>query len=302
MLLNNLNKGDTIGIVSPASPIEKDIILENIEIFQKLGFNIKLGDHIYDKYGYLAGKDIDRAKDLMNMFKDPSVDMILCSRGGYGSMRILPYLDFDIIKNNPKIFGGFSDITILLNYISYKCNFTTFHCPMLSSNFYNMSTLKNLLEPLTNNISSYKISNPNCIPLLSETDDIVEGNLVGGNLSLICSSLGTPYEINTTDNILFLEETSEPPYKIDRMLTQLILSGKIESCSGLILGQFTNCNIENHKESFPANQVIIDRLLSIKKPIISNLMSGHCDPNLTLPIGAKIRLDCKNKQIKILNY
>jgi len=302
MLLKHLNKGDTIGIVSPASPIEKDIVLKGIKIFKNLGFNIKLGDHVYDEYGYLSGKDIDRAKDLMNMFKDSSVDMILCSRGGYGSMRILPYLDFNIIKNNPKIFGGFSDITILLNYISSKCKFTTFHCPMLSSNFYNMYTLKNFLEPLTNNISSYEISNPNCIPLLSQTDDIVEGNLVGGNLSLICSSLGTPYEINTIDNILFLEEISEPTYKIDRMLTQLILSRKIECCSGLILGQFTDCDMDNYKEGFSIRQFIVDRLLSINKPIISNLMSGHCDPNLTLPIGSKVRLDCKNKQIKILSY
>ncbi|MHB8034248.1 LD-carboxypeptidase [Clostridium botulinum] len=302
MLLKHLNKGDTIGIVSPASPIEKEVVLKNIQIFKNLGFNIKLSNHVYDKYGYLSGKDIDRANDLMNMFIDPSVDMILCSRGGYGSMRILPYLDFNIIKNNPKIFGGFSDITVLLNYITSKCGFTTFHCPMLSSNFKNIYTFKNFLELLMNDFTSYEISNPNFVPLLSQTNDIVEGNLVGGNLSLICNTLGTPYEINTMDNILFLEEISEPPYKIDRMLTQLILSGKIKSCSGLILGQFTNCNIDNCEKDFSLDEVILDRLLSSNKPVISNLMSGHCDPNVTLPIGSKIRLDCKNKLIKILNY
>ncbi|MCR1975736.1 LD-carboxypeptidase [Clostridium sporogenes] len=302
MLLKHLNKGDTIGIVSPASPIEKDVVLKNIQILKDLGFNIKLGTHIYDKCGYLSGKDIDRAKDLMDMFIDPSIDMILCSRGGYGSMRILPYLDFNIIKNNPKIFGGFSDITILLNYITSKCDFTTFHCPMLSSDFNNMYTLKSFLKPLMNDFPSYEISNPNFVPLLSKTNDIAEGELVGGNLSLICSTLGTPYEIDTVDSILFLEEISEPPYKIDRMLTQLILSGKIKSCSGLILGQFSNCNINNRGEGFSLDEVILDRLLPSNKPIIANLMSGHCDPNLTLPIGSKVRLDCKNKLIRVLNY
>lgn len=302
MLLKRLNKGDIIGIVSPAGPIKKDLVLKNIQFFKNLGFNIKLGKHIYDKYGYLSGKDINRAKDLMDMFIDPSIDMILCSRGGYGSVRILPYLDFNIIKNNPKIFGGFSDITVLLNYITSKCGFTTFHCPMLSSDFNNMYTLKSFLKPLMNNFTYYEISNPTFVNLLSRTCDIVEGNLVGGNLSVICNTLSTPYEINTVNNILFLEETSEPPYKIDRMLTQLILSGKIKSCSGLILGQFSNCNISNDNDDFCLDEIILDRLLPSNKPIISNLMSGHCNPNLTLPIGAKIRLDCKNKLIKVLKY
>jgi muramoyltetrapeptide carboxypeptidase len=173
---------------------------------------------------------------------------------------------------------------------------------MLSSDFNNMYTLKSFLKPLMNDFPSYEISNPNFVPLLSKTNDIAEGELVGGNLSLICSTLGTPYEIDTVDSILFLEEISEPPYKIDRMLTQLILSGKIKSCSGLILGQFSNCNINNRGEGFSLDEVILDRLLPSNKPIIANLMSGHCDPNLTLPIGSKVRLDCKNKLIKILNY
>ncbi|EJO5346126.1 LD-carboxypeptidase [Clostridium botulinum] len=302
MLLKPLNSGDTIGIVSPASPIEKDIILKNIKIFKNLGFNIKLGNHIYDKCDYLAGEDINRAKDLMDMFTDPSIDMLLCSRGGYGSMRILPYLDFNIIKNNPKIFGGFSDITVLLNCISSKCNFTTFHCPMLSSNFHNIYTLKSFLQALMNNFTSYEVSNPNFIPTLSLTDAVVEGTLVGGNLSLICNTLGTPYEINTVDNILLLEEISEPPYKIDRMLTQLILSGKIESCSGLILGQFSNCTMDNYKKNFSINEFILDKLSYSSKPTIANLMTGHCEPNITLPIGSKIRLDCKNNLLNILKY
>ncbi|WP_251861659.1 LD-carboxypeptidase [Clostridium sp. Marseille-Q2269] len=302
MLLKHLNIGDTIGIVSPSSPIEKDIVLKNIQLFKNLGFNIKLGEHIYDKHGYLSGKDTDRAEDLMNMFIDPSIDMILCSRGGYGAMRILPYLDFNIIKNNPKIFGGFSDITVLLNHITSKCNFTTFHCPMLSSNFQNIYTLQNFIEPLMNDFKSYEISNPTFIPLFSKNNAVVEGKLVGGNLSLICSTLGTPYEIDTSSNILFLEEVSEAPYKVDRMLTQLILSGKIEACSGIILGQFSDCNISETKNNPSVDEVILDRLLYTDKPIITNLMCGHCDPNLTLPIGAHVRLDCANKLLTVLKY
>lgn len=299
MLLKHLNIGDTIGIVSPSSPVKKNSLLNGIDNFKKLGFNIKLGKHVYDKYGYLSGKDADRAKDLMDMFLDPSVNLILCSRGGYGAMRILPYLDLNLIKNNPKIFCGFSDITILLNYINSKCDFITFHSPMASSDFKYAYTMEKFLQPLMSVINSYEIKNPAEIPLYSNTNHIIEGTLVGGNLSLICSSLGTPYEIDTKEKILFLEEISEPPYKVDRMLTQLSLSNKLLKCSGIILGQFSDCTNDNHNDSLNIQEVLEDRITKLNKPMIGNLMCGHCNPNLTLPIGSNIRLDCKNKIITV---
>ena len=296
----NLKIGDTIGLISPASPENIDSIKSGIEFLKNLGFNIKEGAHLYDRLGYLAGNDINRASDLITMFQDPDVDMILCVRGGYGTMRILPLLDYDIIKANPKIFMGFSDITTLLNELALKCDLITFHGPMGSSNLKDNETLNSFLSTLSEEKDSYKLNNPNGIKLMCEVEGIVEGQLVGGNLCLICSTLGTPYEIDTKDKILFIEEVGEPPYRIDRMLTQLLLSNKLQQCKGFILGQFTDCTLPYYEKSLTLEEVLYDRLLSLNKPTLSGFMSGHSYPKLTVPIGAKVKLDCFKGAIEIL--
>jgi muramoyltetrapeptide carboxypeptidase len=241
--------------------------------------------------GYLAGKDENRAQDFMDMFLDDSVDMILCIRGGYGSSRILPYINFEVIKANPKIFGGFSDITVLLNLLSEKCKLTTFHSPMGSSKLDDEETFNSLMMSVMNGGSPYSISNPIGFPATSIKKGISEGVLVGGNLSLLCSLLGTCYEIDLTDKILFLEDVGVEPYQVDRMLTQLLLGNKLQSCKGLILGQFTDCQLNNYEKSLTLDEVFQDRLYSINTPILKDFCSGHSYPKLTLPIGAKIRLD-----------
>jgi len=301
LIASRLKKGDTIGLISPAGPESADKIKESIELLKSLGFNIKEGKHIYDKLGYLAGNDKDRAADFINMFLDPEVDMVLCVRGGYGTMRILPLIDFNIIKLNPKIFAGFSDITTFLNNIALKCNLITFHSPMCNSNFLDNDTLKSFLDTLMTGYNSFTIKNPEGIPMKSFSDASPIGQLVGGNLSLICSTIGTPFEIDTKDKILFIEEVGEEPYSIDRMLTHLLLSGKLQSCSGIILGQFTKCELSHYEKSLTLDQVIEDRVLSLNKPTLVNLQSGHSYPKLTLPIGAQVKMDCKNKIIQVLD-
>jgi len=300
LIAKRLKFGDTIGLIAPASPEDPDKIKKSIEFFKSLGFKIKEGKHLYDKWGYLAGNDRDRAEDFMNMFLDDEVDMILCVRGGYGSMRILPFLDFKVIRHNPKILVGFSDITVFLNTIFQKCDLITFHGPMGSSNLQDEETLKNFLSTLMNGYRPYKLSNPSNINLNCNIRGYAKGKIVGGNLSLIASTLGTPYEIDTEDNILFIEDVGEQPYAIDRMLTHLHLAGKLKKCKGFILGQFTNCFLPHYERSLTLNEVIKDRILSLKKPTLSNFMSGHDYPKLTIPIGAEARIDCYKGEIDIL--
>jgi muramoyltetrapeptide carboxypeptidase len=300
MIAKKIKFGDTIGIIAPSSIENEESIKRGIDFFQKLGFKIKEGKHIYDKAGYLAGKDEDRAEDFMNMFLDKEVHMILCIRGGYGAMRILPYLDFKLIKSNPKIFMGFSDITVLLNTLKAKSQLITFHSPMLTSNYEDKCTLNSFFNAIMEGDKPYIIKNPDDIPVDCRIKGEVSGELVGGNLCLICSTLGTPYEIDTKDKILFIEDIGEEPYKIDRMLTQLNLAGKLKSCKGFIIGQFNNCTPSNPERSFTLENLIEEKILQFNKPTLINFMSGHLYPKLTLPIGAKIKLDGYNGIIEVM--
>ncbi|MGH4050017.1 MAG: S66 peptidase family protein [Clostridium sp.] len=300
MLGRRLRIGDTIGLISPASPENVEAIKNAIIFLKNQGFNIVEGKHLYDKWGYLAGKDKDRASDIMEMFKNDEVDMILCIRGGYGSSRLIPYLDFDIIKKNPKIFAGFSDITVFLNLFYEKCGLITFHSPMGTSNLEDIETFKSFMYTFTEGYNPYIIKNSSAFETNCITGGIALGNLVGGNLSLICSSLGTPYEMDTRGKILFIEEVGEAPYKIDRMLTQLLLAKKLKQCSGIILGQFKNCDLPHYERSLTLEEVFHDRLYNLNIPMFSGFCSGHDYPKLTLPIGAKVKMDAESGSINVM--
>lgn len=301
MIGNRLKFGQTIGVVAPASPEEHTVIKEKLNILEQLGFKIKEGSQLYARTGYLAGEDKDRADDLTNMFSDKTVDAVLCFRGGYGTMRMLQYLNFDIIRQNPKIFVGFSDITTLLNLFYKKSGLITFHGPMANSNLQNKDTVNSFFQTLMDGVAPYIIKNPEDCPLeFKNFEKSVTGKIVGGNLSLICSTIGTKYEIDTDDKILFIEDVSEPPYKLDRLFTQLILSGKLKKCRGIILGQFSDCELPHYERSFTLEEVLQDRIINLGIPTCSNFMSGHGSPKLTLPIGAKASLDPFNGFIEIL--
>lgn len=299
MLGKKLCFGDTIGIVAPASCDDDNVINEKIEIFKSLGFKIKKGRHLYDKYGYLAGKDKERADDLNEMFANPKIKAIICYRGGYGSIRMLKYLDLSIIKKNPKIFCGFSDITLILNYLYKKCNLITFHGPMINSKLSDPITKESLFKALVKGTHPYNIplyKNCNYYNFRKAT---TSGILVGGNLSLICNSLKTPYEIDTKNKILLIEDVSENIYSIDRMLNQLIYSKKLLDCKGIILGYFTPNINDKQKNNFSFNELIKKLLIPLKKPIITNFPSGHEYPNITLPIGSLVEIDSLQKKLSI---
>lgn len=285
----------TIGIIAPASPENKDIIHEKIDQFiASTGFNVTLAPHIYDRYEYLAGDDICRAHDLNNMFLDKSIDGIICLRGGYGSIRMLPFIDKNIIKKNPKFFSGFSDITLLLNYFS-KLGLPTFHSPMITSNFNDKITLNSFLDISSYNSKNYKYNLNDFNSLYYINKRSFKGKIVGGNLSMICSSIGTPFEVSTTNSILLLEEVNEAHYAIDRMLSQLIYSGKFKNCKGIILGHFSN-----NSKNFELKEILLNKLQNLNIPIIVNLPFGHNYPNITIPIGCNAEFSCTENSLTIL--
>jgi len=291
--LKSLTTSPTIGIIAPASPESKEYIDEKILSFQNLGFNIKKGKHLYDKLGYLAGNDRDRAHDLNSMFEDKNIHAIICLRGGYGSIRMAPYLDLKIIKKNPKPFFGYSDITLLLNYIYKKCNFPTFHGPMITSNFNDIATKEYFLRIIANRkeIITYNLNYVCHDEFIIFNNKNFSGNIVGGNLSIICSTIGTPYEIKFNNNILLIEDVNESPYAVDRMLSQLICCGKLKKISGIIIGDFTNCTSEN--TTLTITDIIKEKLVKLNIPIIYGLKLGHSYPNLTIPIGSKFKFSSK---------
>ncbi|MGL5150409.1 MAG: S66 peptidase family protein [Clostridium sp.] len=290
-----------IGVVAPASPHERKYITNKIDTFEHLGYNIIESKHLYDINGYLCGDDKDRANDLNSMFSNNDIDAIVCFRGGYGSIRMAEFLDLNLIKNNPKIFCGYSDITLLLNYISEACKFPTFHGPMVNSDFDDTITKGSFLNLLKNNNSNYIYNLNNFIGCDQINTNNFSGKLVGGNLSIICSTIGTPYEINLDNNILLIEEINEAPYVIDRLLSQLIYSQKLSKCTGIILGHFTDCGLNDYSRSFSVDEVISNRLFPLNIPIIKNFPFGHDYPNLVLPIGTTINYDHTSKILKIIS-
>ena len=292
--MNNNASIGLIGIVCPASGDSNETIDLYINKFKNLGFKVKEGKYIREKNNYLSGTDKERAEDINEMFQDSNVKAIICFRGGYGSIRMIKYLDLKAIKNNPKPFFGYSDITLLLNYLNKSTGLITYHAPMIKSNFENEETLQSLLKVLTNQntkttleIDLNKFSN-----VKSYSTKKICGKISGGNLSIICSSLKTPYEIDTYNKILLIEEVNEEPYSIDRLLSQLIYSGKLKKVKCILIGHIT-------PKSAVLDNIIEDFLLPLNIPLITGIPIGHDYPNITLPIGQKCSIDFKDKKIFI---
>lgn len=296
-----ISQNNRIGIITPASPVDLNKTEKGKEYLETLGFEVKLGENASRKYTYLAGSDQQRANEINEMFRDDSIDAIFCTRGGYGTPRLLDLLDYDLIKNNPKIIVGFSDITAILNAIMQETSLITFHGPMLASNMSKKLddlTFKSLFNILKGIDQDFFLKNPGDVSLASMNSGKASGRIVGGNLALVCSLMGTPYEIDTQGKILFLEDIGEKPYRIDRMLTQLRLAGKFNDAAGIILGNWNDCTDKD--ESFTIEELFDQIIKPCGKPIIVNFQSGHCTPMLTLPIGAMAEIDSDRKTVKIL--
>lgn len=297
-----LKLGDTIGIVAPGSPTTEEKVEKAYEKLKEMGFKVKLGKSCYSKYGYLAGRDELRAEDLNSMFRDTEVDGIICLRGGYGTIRILELLDYNLIRANPKVFVGYSDITAIHIAINQISNLVTFHGPMAASDLagdISKFSLESLFNSILHEDFDGNLKNPT-EELITINGGVAEGQIIGGNLSLIASTIGTPYEIDTKGKILFIEEIGEEPYRIDRMLNQLKLSNKLQEAEGIILGNFSNCMPEDPDMSLTLEEVIDDLIRPLNKPTLYNLQAGHCDPNITIPFGVRVRLNADRKEIVVL--
>jgi len=247
--------------------------------------------------GYLAGSDEARLKDLHEAFADTDIDAILCLRGGYGSPRLLDKIDFDLLRRNPKPFVGYSDITALHLAINRYAGFVSFHGPMLNADLLGdkqaptEASFFNLLRGQAR--AGSLLPHPVAFPLTTIEPGIALGSLLGGNLSLIASTLGTPYEINTDGIILFIEDVNEPLYRIDRLLNHLRLAGKLENLRGVLVGDVAGVD-------FAALCALLKQTFEpLRIPVLAGWRSGHCDPNLTLPMGALVRLDAGARELTL---
>ncbi|CUU04229.1 muramoyltetrapeptide carboxypeptidase [Candidatus Thermokryptus mobilis] len=299
-----LKKGDVIGIISPASsPDDFTRIEQGVRYLESLGYHVKLGKHIFKRYGYLSSTDDDRADDLNEMFADEKVRAIICVRGGYGTPRLLDKVNYSLIKRNPKIFVGYSDITALQLAIFKRTGLVTFSGPMLAVDIY--SNFDGFAEEffwriLTSREKKIEIKNPNGVELNSLKPGKATGTLLGGNLSLIASIIGTKYQPSFNGSVLVIEDIGEEPYRIDRYLSQLKNSGVLCKISACILGQFTDCVPKEPEKSLTLEQIFNDYLGNLKVPVISNLSYGHIPQKLTLPLGARIGVDAKRQKITII--
>lgn len=302
--------GDTIGIIAPASGAEPERFDAAIAMLEASGYKTKIGKYARGDRGIFSGTDKERLHDLMWAFTDKDVDAVWCIRGGDGAPRLLPDIDFGVIKKNPKIFIGYSDITSLHVAISQATGLVTFHGPGASSTFSDY-TKKQCFDLLTRTAMPYKIGlaggniEKGKMSPLFKTETITKGKcrgrLIGGNLSLLAALAGTPYALsNLKGKILFIEDVNERPYRIDRMLTQLRQSADLRSLTGVALGIFDGCNPPEGKPSQTAQDVIKDRLGDLGVPVIYGLSFGHIRDQCTFPVGIEAELDADSSTLTLL--
>lgn len=307
-----MQKGNTVGLIAPASNAwENEEIRYAVDIIESMGFHVKPGEHLFDRHGYLAGEDRDRAEDVNRMFADPEVHAIMALRGGFGTPRILPLLDYDLIRKNPKALIGYSDLTALLHAIQKKTGLVVFHGPIAKQRFseYTLTEFKKvLMEPS----APVLLGAP---PPFEAAEGVAEwenrlvpivagkarGPLMGGNLSLLCKLLGTPYEPDFNGRILVLEDVGEPPYRIDGMLTHLWLAGCLSRTAGIVLGKFTDCGPSGSGNSLSLEQVFEDRFTPLAIPAIRGMMIGHVQDQTTLPLGIEAELDVDAGTLTLLD-
>jgi muramoyltetrapeptide carboxypeptidase len=285
-----LNQGDTVGIVAPAGPVDREQFELGCAALRTLGFNPIYSGDIFNQDLYFAGSVKRRIDEFHQMLRLSEVKAILCARGGYGSNYLLPLLDFDLFGQNPKIFCGYSDNTTLLTHLHDRTGVAVFHGPMLAKDFacHNGVHLSSFASA-TGAQPSWQIG-PSDSPLEGLRGGTAEGKLYGGCLSMLVASLGTPYEIETEDTVLFLEDLAEPPYRIDRMLMHLGFAGKMDKVRGIVFGEMCGCSPPANA-GYTLQDVLKRTLAGLQVPVALGLRSGHVSSgNITLPIGVRVRL------------
>jgi muramoyltetrapeptide carboxypeptidase len=300
-----LHKGSTIGLIAPAStPSSEEKIEKGAAYLEQLGYRVKFGKHIRKIHGYLAGTDEERAADFNTMVRDKDVKAIFTIRGGYGTPRILRMIDYRSLRQNPKIIAGYSDITALQLAIFRKIGLVTFSGPMTGSDMwkdFDPYTEEHFWQLLTSTKKIGVLKNPIDEPLKILKAGKARGRLLGGNLSLIACLMGTPFLPNMRSSILFLEDVEEAPYRVDRILAQLLNAGVLHGLAGLVFGKFTDCNPDNPSAPhFVIDHVLDEYANTIKRPVAANFQYGHIPQKLTVPIGLQALLDTKRSRIEIL--
>ena len=288
--------GARVALVAPASAVPEEKLQPALRYVRSLGLEPVVYPSCYfsNRDGYLAATDSQRAKDLNDAFRDPAIDGIWCIRGGYGGHRILPLLDADRIRENPKWFGGYSDVTALHTFFNQVCGFETYHCTMPSTEpDPDEFTLKYLKDTLFGNLSG-DLAAPEGETPKTLVSGRACGMLCGGNLSLLAASLGTPWEIDTKGKILFLEDIGEKTYRVDSMLTQLRNAGKFRDCAGILLGAWTDCPPEYPEKTLLLPEIFEQLIVPAGKPAVMDVACGHVLPTLSLPFGRKCTLDADN--------
>ena len=290
-----LQKGDTIGIVAPSGPVNREKFEAGILRLRELGFNPIFSESIFNRELFFAGGVRRRVDELHEMFRLPEVKAIICARGGYGSNHLLPHLNLGLIAQNPKIFCGYSDLTTLLAYLHDTTGLVGFHGPMLSKDFACADGVHfGSFSYASTGQSQWSITRSDSPTLTGIATGVADGKLYGGCLSLLVASLGTPYEIQTADTILFLEDLGEWPYRIDRMLMHLRYAGKLEKVRGIVFGEMLECAAPPDSD-YTLQDVIARSLGDLNIPIAFGLRSGHVSAgNVTLPIGVRARLNVSN--------
>jgi muramoyltetrapeptide carboxypeptidase len=295
-----LSPGSTIAVVAPAGPVEHSRDVERgAAALERMGFKVRYEDRIFQSFRYLAGSDAERARELMRVLEDPGIHAVVAMRGGYGCSRLIGLLDPKRLRPHCKIFMGFSDLTTLHLYFRKKFGWVTFHGPMAAS-----AVLSN--DPESDELQHFLriLTDPDYLPvfafpsLKTMMPGAATGELAGGCLSILTASLGTEFELTTEGKILFLEDLGEPPYRVDRMLTQLRLAGKFDRVAGIVLGDFSDS--ESQTPPCTLEETLEEVLGDLKVPAIARFPAGHGSENWVLPLGVKVRLDASNRTLACL--
>jgi len=295
-----LQPGDTVGIVAPASNIQRELLEAGCERLRRLGYKPFYSDSIFDQDLYFAGSVERRARELEEMFERDDVRALLCARGGYGSNYLLGALDLKKIASHPKIFVGYSDNTTLLTWFADSAGFVTFHGPMVTKDFARADGVDwASWEAALNGLSHWALdlgADSGVKPLVEGS---AEGILYGGCLSMLVASLGTPYEIRSNDTILFLEDVAAKPFQIDRMLMQLKLAGKLADVRGIIFGEMLDC-IQDKDQGYALEEVVLRLVGDLGVPVAYGVRSGHVSRgNITLPIGVRAALNVGSREVSL---
>ncbi|HEX7860460.1 MAG TPA: LD-carboxypeptidase [Verrucomicrobiae bacterium] len=299
-----LKKGDVIGLVSPAStPTPREKIEGSVRYLEGLGYRVKLGAHVSKAWGYLAGTDEERAEDFNDMIRDPRVKAIFALRGGYGTPRILDRIQYGALSKQPKIISGFSDITALQLAIYKKCGLVTFSGPMPAVEFWkdpDSYTEEQFWRLVTSKTPVGALENP-----LPERYDLhregkASGVLLGGNLALVVSTIGTGFMPSLRRAVLVLEEVGEYPYRVDRMFAQLRNAGLLKDLAAMLLGQFTECGAKDPAQPHLNIEYLLKEYAHfVEGPVLGNVLYGHVPKKLTVPLGLRATVDTKKRRIEV---